>query len=465
MAGEDKKQNTPVLITQARNTAADVAQQNAEGLAGSGLEGAKEEAEGFLDKARGVFADLTKTDSGNIFDSVDATAKELTDKIKENELGGKLLKSGDRILDLVDPEGIVKGTVGELDQLTDNLSEYTDLAAGRKSFKDVFGMVSGSGFAQRILDNAAKGELRTFLMPEDYDPDLCFRLDMIKFNRQSVFDPVRATPQATFIFPLPKTLSVGQGVGFKSVELGAAGEVEARLRKNADFSGSIGDIAGKLMGEVAGQAASSLYRAGLQTDTGKAASMALGFIPNPHLANVFTGMEMRTFTFSVSIAPRSQREADTLNHTLDHLKSYILPAVSDNLVTMDYPHEVAISFSEAGSTLVDGGVEVGKYKTPLDRMFKFKRCVCTNVTYEINGQGSQQSFFDDRSPTEVTINFQFTESQIQMANDYGHGPKATNAQKFIDTLGDKAQDLEGAFDSAVSGAQARNAEQGNPSGT
>jgi hypothetical protein len=461
----DETNTDSEIITKAQNVSAKVAQQNAEGLAGSGLEGAKEEAEGFLSKARGAVADATKTDSGNIFDSIDATAKELTDKVKENKLGGKLLKSGNRVLDLVDPEGIVKGTVGELDQLTDNLSEYTDLAAGRKTFKDVFGMVSGSGFAQQVLDNSAKGELKTFLMPEDYDPDLCFRMDMIKFDRQSVFKPVRATPQATFIFPLPKTLSVGQGVGFKSVELGAAGEVEARLRKNADFSGSIGDIAGKLMGEVGGQVASSLYRAGLQTDTGKAASMALGFIPNPHLANIFTGMEMRTFTFSVSIAPRSQREADTLNHTLDHLKSYVLPAVSDNLVTMEYPHEVALSFSEAGSTLVEGGIEVGRYKTPLDRMFKFKRCVCTNVTYEINGQSSQQSFFDDRSPTEVTINFQFTESQIQMANDYGHGPKATNAQKFIDTLGNKAKDLESAFDSTVAGARARNAEGGNQSGT
>lgn len=292
---------------------------------------------------------------------------------------------------------------------------------------------------QSVID-AQEEKIKTFKFPEDYSADLCFRLDFLKFNRQSVFETIKVTPQATFVLPLPKAIGTGMGVSYNETELGFVGAIENAIRTTDSqaFTGGIGEIAGNVIGELGKIGGDALYRGLLNTTAGKAASLAVGFIPNPHLSAIFSGVQRRTFNFQVTMAPRTEKESKQLHTMLDHLRQYILPAMSANRATLDYPHEVAISFSEAGSTLVTSGPN--SYKTPLDKIFKFKRCVCSNIDVQVNGISGQQAFFIDGSPVEVTVTFQFSEVQIQTANDWGSQPTGTAAKEFADRVGTTVND-------------------------
>jgi hypothetical protein len=354
---------------------------------------------GFLnslkEKAQSLTDSIPTTDGNfisGLADTVQGSVSELTGNLTTKlglPAGAQNIADG-FISDAFGPEGIIGSNVKELKTLEGNFNDITNLVK-KPSVKGLADFVTPGDNPQRVIDNSAKGKFSTFVFPEDYSPNLCFRLDFLEFNRQNAFAPIKADPKATFVFPLPTAISVGQGVSYSETELGITGEAEARVRTNMDKSfKTYGDLAETVISEATGMGGSALFRGALQTDAGKAASLALGFIPNPHLAAIFSGVSRRKFSFSIKFAPRTKRESETLQNILDHIRSYILPAMSQNFVTLDYPHEVAISFSEAGSSLVQGG----QGKSPLDRIFKFKRCICENITINVNDQAGQ-SFFDD----------------------------------------------------------------------
>jgi hypothetical protein len=397
--------------------------------AGGVIDAAKEKAAAAKDSLNKLIPTTDSNVIQGLSDTTQGSVSELTGNLT-TKLG--LPEGAQNIADgfigeAFGPEGIIGSNVKELKTLEGNFNDITNLVK-KPTLKGLADFVSPGDNPQRVIDNAAKGTLRTFVFPEDYSPDLCFRLDFLEFNRQNAFAPIKADPKATFVFPLPTAISVGQGVSYSETELGVTGEAEARVRTNMDKSfKTYGDLAETVISEATGMGGSALFRGALQTDAGKAASLALGFIPNPHLAAIFSGVSRRKFSFSIKFAPRTKRESETLQNVLDHVRSYILPAMSQNFVTLDYPHEVAISFSEAGSSLVQGG----QGKSPLDRIFKFKRCICENITINVNDQAGQ-SFFDDFAPTHTTVNFEFSEVQIQVANDYGHSPTASGSDDLMD---------------------------------
>ena len=397
--------------------------------AGNAIDAAKDKAKEAADAAEKAVLDKAPGIDGiqGLADTAEGKVKELTSNLT-TKLGipkGVQNVADGFIGEAFGPESIIGSTVKELTTLSSNFSDITNLVK-KPSLKGLADFVSPGNEPQRIIDNAAKGKFSTFVFPEDYSPNLCFRMDFLEFNRQNAFAPIKADPKATFVFPLPTAISVGQGVSYSETELGITGEAEARIRTNVDKNfKTYGDLAEAVISEATGLGGSALFRGALQTDPGKAASLALGFIPNPHLAAIFSGVSRRKFSFSIKFAPRTKRESETLQNILDHVRSYILPAMSDNFVTLDYPHEVAISFSEAGSSLVAGG----EGKSPLDRIFKFKRCICENISINVNDQAGQ-SFFEDYAPTHATVNFEFSEVQIQVANDYGKQPVAKGVSDF-----------------------------------
>jgi len=393
-----------------------------------------DEAKGAVDAAKDKVAGATGGITGKISELTSNVTKNIPDGVKK--IGGQVLG--------LDADGIVTQTVGELKTTVKHATNAVDFLTGKKSFGDTLaGFSRGGENPQPSLDNAATGKLRTFIMPEDFNPDLCFRIDFLKFSRQSVFEAQKAKPVATFVFPLPKTIAAAQGSEYDTQELGTTGDIEARLRNFDKGSGILSSIAADALGSFG----TNVFRNSLSSDVGRGISQAIGFIPNPHLSNIFKGVPLRTFSFDVSMAPRNSRESEVLQNVLDHYRSYILPALSVKKTTLDYPHEAAISFSASGSSLVAGGTG----KTPLDRIFNFKRVVCKDVSITVNGQPGTQVFFADQAPAEVTISFSFQEVAISVANDYGH----KQVGKKADDLLDKVMSKPNAFGKAVSDAKQR----------
>jgi len=327
---------------------------------------------------------------------------------------------------------LVKGKLKGADQglLAEAKAAYSDLKSAVTGKASV-GSVSpdDSRIPERKI-GLNKSGVETNAMPADYNPDLCFRMDFVEYSRSAGFAddglpkkaeaPLRISPTGTFILPIPISIGARQGVNYNGVELEGAGQVENLLRTSNNNAKSGLKSAFTGAGEIPELAATAGFRSLLNTTGGKAMGLALGFTPNPNLANLFTGVQLRDFSFDFKIVPRSQEESKRTLQMFQQLRKYMLPALTANKFNLTYPDEVVISFSEAGSRLINKGP--ASNQTPLDQIFNFKRCVLTNISVDVNSDGDQ-AFFTDYSPVEMKLSLSFKEQSIQTRTDYDNSPE------------------------------------------
>lgn len=332
---------------------------------------------------------------------------------------------GGKTTDLV--KGQLKGaSKGLLDEAKDAYSDLKSAVTGKASLGSAF--PDDSRIPERKIGlKTEDGE--TNALPADYNPDLCFRMDFVEFNRSAGFaddglpkkpeETLQIKPTGTFILPIPMAIGTSQGVNYSTTELSTAGSVENVLRTSNDNSRSaLGSVGVGTLNTFSG-AATEVYRGLLATNAGKLASMSLGFVPNPNLANIFSGVQMREFTFEFKIVPRSQEESKRALAMFQQIRKYMLPELQASKLNIMYPDEVVLSFSEQGSRLLKGGLSDNL--TPLDNIFNFKRCVLQNVQLDVNSDGDQ-AFFTDYSPVEMKLSLSFKEQSIQTRTDYTGEP-------------------------------------------
>ena len=164
------------------------------------------------------------------------------------------------------------------------------------------------------------------------------------------------------------------------------------------------------IGSGAAQVGESLGLKAINALSEGTVGVVAGFVPNPHLATLFTGMDMRSFNFTIQCTATSPEDSAALQRIITMIKKYSLPSISEKRISLSYPHEVFISFSEAGYA--------NPPRTPLDKIFSFKRCVLKGINITVGSQGTP-SFFNNLEPTELTIDLEFTETEIETANDFG----------------------------------------------
>ena len=326
---------------------------------------------------------------------------------------------------------LVKGKLKGADQglLAEAKAAYSDLKSavtGKASVGSAF--PDDSRIPERKIGLKTSGT-ETNALPTDYNPDLCFRMDFVEFDRSKGFaddglpkkpeETLRIKPTGTFILPIPMAIGTAQGVNYSTTELTTAGSIENVLRTANDNSRNALGSAGQGSLNALSGVATEAYRALLATNGGKLASMSLGFVPNPNLANIFSGVQMREFTFEFKIVPRSQEESKRALAMFQQVRKYMLPELQASKLNILYPDEVVLSFSEQGSRLLKGGPSDNL--TPLDNIFNFKRCVLQNVQLDVNSDGDQ-AFFTDYSPVEMKLSLSFKEQSIQTRTDYTGEP-------------------------------------------
>lgn len=292
----------------------------------------------------------------------------------------------------------------------------------------VEGLVNTIGHSvDAIVAGATTGVLESEVFPKDYARELCFRMDFYEYDRSDRFSKAKSTPKASVILPLPRNIATQTSVGYSTESLGLGGVVENALRGvDGTVDGQTGVEAlksiAKQIGGVAGNVTESLgLKAANALSEGTIGAVA-GFTPNPHLATLFTGMDIRNFSFSIQCTATSPEDSAALQNVIKTIKKYALPALSPKRISLSYPHEVFISFSEAGYA--------DPPRTPLDNIFRFKRCVLKSVNVTVGSQGTP-SFFNNLEPTEMTIDLEFTETQIETAQDYGGGQGAEDISDQI----------------------------------
>ena len=347
--------------------------------------------------------------------------KKLVEKVNPTDIQDSLknLKNG------------AKGFANDkLKDLNKSYGEFKDKYVG-KPLESIEGLVDTVGDSvDAIVGGATTGVMESEVFPKDFARELCFRMDFYEYDRSDRFQKAKKHPVATVILPLPRNIATQTSIGYSTESLGLGGIVENALR-GVDGGGGISSIEqlkalAADVGKAGGSIGESLALKAANSLSDGAVGAVAGFIPNPHLATLFTGMDIRNFNFSIQCTSTSPEDSAALHNIINIMKRYSLPSLSQKRISLSYPHEVFISFSEAGYA--------DPPRTPLDNIFKFKRCVLKGINITVGSQGTP-SFFNNLEPTEMTIDLEFTETQIETANDYGAAAGEDLSTKAAATAG------------------------------
>ena len=235
-------------------------------------------------------------------------------------------------------------------------------------------------------------------------------------------------PAHSFALPIPSNLSTQYNAQYNNAqELGALGQVGRSIAGNFEATGEgfISDLNaaisnsnalpdGTLQGILAnlGVAAlgadvgTSALVGGLTKGVGGAAvagalgSLGTGVLRgagiarNPHIANIFTGVNFRNHNFSYKLIAKNKKESDTIRDLIRNFKYHMAPDYrqADHIFT--YPSQFQII------------IRAGDY------LFKIADSVLTTFDVNYTGEGAPYFFEDSNAPYSVTINMSFVEDTI-----------------------------------------------------
>ena len=180
-----------------------------------------------------------------------------------------------------------------------------------------------------------------------------------------------------------------------------------------DFSGAVGakdyEAAAKaLTGGMAGIVTEGAKKAGaalaetLAGAEGAAAvvNRAFGQADNPYMEVLFSNMNVRTFTYNFTFAPRNEEETADVQAIIQLFRFHMAPELQgaqSRFLTL--PSEFDIHYMYIAK---DGTNSENDYYN------KISTCVCTNVTTNYTPNGVRS--FSDGAPTQITMSLTFKET-------------------------------------------------------
>ena len=149
-----------------------------------------------------------------------------------------------------------------------------------------------------------------------------------------------------------------------------------------------------------------------------------GAIMNPNMELLFDSPQLRDFTFSFLLSPRSQKEAATIVKIIRFFKQGMSPIRSKSRLFLRSPHTFRLAYKHKASQLdMKGTTDENKDKNrpATDHKFlnKFKECAMNGfgVDYTPNGQ---YSTYEDGSMTAYQVTMNFKEIVPIYNDDYGN---------------------------------------------
>ena len=234
---------------------------------------------------------------------------------------------------------------------------------------------------------------------------IVFNFSEYKFNNTA--GQVNQILETSIALPIPTNIIDTFNMRVAGAELGSIGGAVKDIASdvgtgNATVTGVVESVAGATtaVGLKKGAAAiDSLTGTNIQ----KAADIAGGYTTNPRLALAFEGVDLKVHNFSWTLAPRSERESDTIKDIIRIIKKNSLPTYTlGTKAFLNYPSVVDIFF----------------LGTAEDHMYYFKRCMVNQVSINYAGGGSV-AFLEGGKPAVIQLQINFTEIDIHTAEDYG----------------------------------------------
>ena len=137
---------------------------------------------------------------------------------------------------------------------------------------------------------------------------------------------------------LPPGLNISDGLDFENVDLGVmGGAIEGAMQSGASpFAAALDGVGSGISSltdaftgnanSTTGQLAAVRLASGLSDTAGGAIKSALKTTTNPNSRTLFKSVQMRTFNFTFSMIPTSDREADEINRIIKFFRHEMYPA-------------------------------------------------------------------------------------------------------------------------------------------
>ena len=159
------------------------------------------------------------------------------------------------------------------------------------------------------------------------------------------------------------------------------------------------------------------YLAGQAAGAQNLLTRTTGAVLNPNMELLFNAPDLRNFTFSFLLAPRSEAEAMTVVRIIRFFKQGMAPIRSKARLFLKSPHTFRLAYKQANASVRNA---YGTNDHPY--LNKFKECALGSfgVNYTPNGQ---YSTYEDGVMTAYQITMNFRELTPIFNDDYGNSPR------------------------------------------
>jgi len=289
--------------------------------------------------------------------------------------------------------------------------QTSDGARSGEAIKTAISRGDDPSYVQRLNQISAGGQ-GTIDTSDGVDLRKGGRSGMGKGTGLSSYRPTTSRITDSVAIYLPPNITNSTGASYQGIEQGALGLAASgggkffdAMRRN-DFASAAGILTGT---------GGNLIAAGLQKALAGAADLffdaegandlynkAFGNATNPYMEVFFGGMELRTFQYNFTFAPKNQDETDDAKKIIEIFRFHMAPELQgENMRYLTLPSTFDIHYMYQHSK--DIAIENTFYN-------KIATCVLTNVAVDYAPNGVKS--FADGAPTSITMSLSFTETEI-----------------------------------------------------
>ena len=156
--------------------------------------------------------------------------------------------------------------------------------------------------------------------------------------------------------------------------------------------------------------------AGSAAGAGNLLTRATGAIMNPNMELLFSGPNLRTFSFSFLLAPRDKREAESVIKIIRFFKQGMAPIRSKSRLFLRSPHTFRLAYKHKASRPTG---KTNSSATDHPFLNKFKECALNSFGVNYTPQG-QYSTYEDGVMTSYQMSMGFQELTPVYNDDYGN---------------------------------------------
>ena len=174
----------------------------------------------------------------------------------------------------------------------------------------------------------------------------------------------------------------------------------------ADAGEKLGDL-GKLATTDESKKAIVAFFAGQAVGANNLIARSTGQVINPNLELLFSGPNLRSFSFNFTLTPRDPEEAKIVRKMIRAMKRNMTPQRSPQALFLKTPRIFELEYI------------LGENNEQHPFMNKFKPCACTSFSVNYTPDGSYMTYRGVPSMTAYTIAMSFGEIEPIYADEYG----------------------------------------------